>query len=111
MSKRNWVCFDCRSAVRRESRTAADVPCALCSKPLTNVGYKMRIPAKKDARAWEELRAQWIGDERESWKRRRYERARRVHALEQESRSLETRPANSGRAMAVRRLRKMLKDA
>jgi|SRR5687768_2556461 hypothetical protein len=111
MSKRNWVCFDCRAAVRREDYTVSDVFCALCSKPLANIGYKIPVPAKRNVRGWEELRAQYIITEREASKRRRTERIKQKHALEREIVRLESRPANAGRSKAVQRLRKTLKGA
>jgi ribonuclease HI len=66
MGKRNWVCFDCRSAVRREDGSVTAVPCATCSKPLVNLGYKIPIPPKNKANEWETLRTQYFLAQREA---------------------------------------------
>jgi hypothetical protein len=71
MSKRNWVCFDCRSVVRREAYTVDSVVCATCSEPRVNLGYKITIPAKTRAKDWESLREQYFASQRAAARVRR----------------------------------------
>jgi len=111
VSKRNWVCFDCRSVVRREeSPRLKSVVCAMCRRPRVNLGYKIPIPQKSRVKDWESLRTQHLSEERADEQQRQRERQRLKHWLEQEIVRLESRPLNQGRAKAVRLLRKELRD-
>jgi hypothetical protein len=51
----NWLCFDCRAAVRRASK-ASIVRCPSCGKPCDNMGDEIAIPARAKTRDWEALR-------------------------------------------------------
>jgi hypothetical protein len=108
MSKRNWVCFDCRSVVRREDYRAEVVVCATCSQPRVNIGYKIPIPKKSRGKEWEVLRAQHLSEQRAIALRHRREQARHRHSLGQEIERLELLPPNQGRRKAIRLLRKQL---
>jgi hypothetical protein len=52
-----WVCFDCREAVRRPTQHKAAVPCPSCRQPCRYVGTETPLPPKRDAKAWQKLRA------------------------------------------------------
>src|SRR5262245_30059983 len=109
MSKRNWVCFDCRSAVRREAPTVSPVVCATCSRPLVNLGYKIPIPRKTRVKDWEALREQYLISQREATRARRATQFTRRRELLAEIDKLESLPTNAGRSRAVQLLRKKLK--
>lgn len=55
-SNYNWVCFDCRFAIR-QAKTSEHIPrCASCNSKCVCVGYKLKIPGKSDTKGWEKLR-------------------------------------------------------
>ena len=110
MSKRNWVCFDCRSVVRREDYNAGSVVCATCSAPRVNLGYKIPIPAKTSAKDWESLREEYFASQRAAARVRRDAQRERRHDLQKEIERLESRPANPGRLKAAKLLRKKLRN-
>jgi hypothetical protein len=84
------------------------VVCATCSGALVNLGYKIPIPLKRNARGWEKLRVQILMEERELQARRHDEKRRRRRSLEREIERLESLPPNAGRTRAVQQLRKEL---
>ena len=110
MSKRNWVCFECRSVVRRESDAAGVVVCGTCSQPRVNLGYKIPIPAKTRTKEWELLRGQYFAAEFAAAGAEQMTRRMRKRELESEIERLESRPANPGRSKAAQRLRKKLRS-
>jgi len=105
VGKSTWVCFDCRRAVRRPTHGASEVPCSGCRERMRCLGYKIRIPSKSDAGAWQRLRESLADDRIAGRKRKRNERVRRIHDLEQAAARLELRPANRERARLIRTLR------
>jgi hypothetical protein len=110
MSKRNWVCFDCRSVVRREPYTVDVVVCATCSQPRVNLGYKIRIPAKTRVKDWETLRGQNLASERAAAQAERAAQPKQKRELEAEIERLESLSANTERSRAVQLLRKKLRS-
>lgn len=52
----NWVCFDCREAVRRPTQHKGDVPCPRCGQSCTYAGTQTAIPSKQNIKAWRQLR-------------------------------------------------------
>jgi hypothetical protein len=59
MSNRTYVCLDCRTAKRAEAAygLVADYRCSSCGKPLSELGWRRRIPRKTDGKGWKELQA------------------------------------------------------
>jgi hypothetical protein len=110
MNNRNWVCFDCRSVVRREAYTKDIVVCSACRRPRVNLGYRIPIPAKTKAKDWELLRERFLASERAAERAERVRRQKRKRELEAEIERLESRPASEGRSQAVRRLRRQIRD-
>ena len=103
-----WVCFNCRSAVRRNTAFRGQVPCSICGKECTYLGYKIPVPPKQKVREWSALREQ-LSRERLAREVQEHEMAvRRRHELEQEITRLEAMPANPGRMRAVQLLRRQL---
>ena len=108
MSKRNFVCFGCRAAVRRETSSDEEVRCPDCGKECQNVGYKTPVPQKSKPEAWKRLHEQFFRERRETLEQQDVGKVCRKHALEQEIAKLEDRPENNGRTKEIRRLRRQL---
>ena len=110
MSKRNFVCFKCRAAVRREPYSGNAVLCPDCGEECHNIGYKIPVPSKTKTQAWNELREDYFGWRRELVERDAIGKVRRKHALEKEISKLEVRPENDGRDKEIRRLKRLLEN-
>ena len=104
----NWVCFDCREAVRRPTYYLEAVPCPRCGGTCQCLGTKIRIPSKSDERAWEDLRACIREGRFAAVERLERMRVHRRHRLERQIAELEKRPANEGRARTLHLLRERL---
>ena len=115
MSSRSWVCFDCRKGVRREadstSRPSGSPPvrCPDCGGPCTNLGYKRRIPKKRDAREWSRLRASLVDERRLAAEEGQRARTARKHAIERELAELRARPVCPDRSRLIRQLEARLR--
>lgn len=110
MSKRNFVCFDCRVAVRREPYSGEPVLCPSCGGVSHNIGYKIPVPPKNKKESWDALREEFFRNQQVDLENRIKSRVRRTHALDKEIEKLESRPENEGRAKEIRRLRKQLES-
>ena len=108
MSKRNFVCFDCRVAIRREAYDGEPVLCPGCGEMTHNIGYKTPVPPKNRQDSWDRLREEFFLNEQTDLEHRAKSGVRRIHALEKQIEKLESRPGNEGRAREIRRLRRRL---
>ena len=114
MSSRTWVCFDCRKGVRRPAdyspgpASEPEVTCPDCGKDCVYLGYKIRVPARRDVAAWAELRDSLERQTLAQAEGRRTLDVKRRHELEQEIAKLQRRPSEPGRSQLVRRLRDQL---
>jgi hypothetical protein len=108
VSNSAWVCFACRLQVRRQTQFAGDVRCPECANACIAIGYKLRVPAKRDATGWRELAALVAAAKARRGDDTQRARVRERHDLEQEIRRLAALPANPGRERAIRDLRKRL---
>jgi len=108
MSKRNFVCFKCCAAVRREPYSGDDVLCPECGQECHNIGYKIPVPPKSKPEAWKALRDEYFRDRRQQVERQAVGEGRRRHALAKEIAKMEARPENKGRTKEIRRLRRQL---
>src|SRR5687767_10182736 len=52
----NWVCFECRQAVRRPGADRTAAPCPSCGRPCINLGTQIPLPPKQDEGGWGKLR-------------------------------------------------------
>lgn len=109
MSNYAWVCFLCRSAVRRAG-DATDVRCPSCGKSCECIGFRTPVPPKSKAKEWEALRAFYYRRRQENLERQTKDRVRRIHGLEKEILRLESMPPNDGRTKAVELLKKRLSN-
>jgi hypothetical protein len=108
MSKKNFVCFRCRAAVRREAHSDEEVRCPECGKDCQNIGYKTPVPQKSKPEAWKRLHEQFFREQRGTLEQKDVSEVHRKQALEQEIAKLEDRPENNGRTKEIRRLRRQL---
>lgn len=108
MRNATWACFECRETVRRPGYSRATVLCPICGQPCRYIGHKLRMPPKRQARAWHELRAsiqQEVIARAECQQQLRLQKMRELRA---EITRLEAKGPNEGRAKQVRQLRQEL---
>lgn len=103
-----WVCFHCRSAVRRHTHYGGDVPCPNCSRPCTWIGHKIPVPPKRKRRDWSALHAWLARDQAERDMAAHLHRIRECTGLRQEIDRLQARNPHPDRALMIRRLRRRL---
>jgi hypothetical protein len=107
MSKATWACFDCRKTVRLAYGDPAKVRCAFCHKPMTNIGYKIPVPKRRNIKRWKQLHARlnarsadyetYLHEYASAHARRKSVIARRILAMK-------ARPRTPGRTRELRRL-------
>jgi hypothetical protein len=110
-SNHNFVCFDCRVAVRRPKTISTRPPCPLCRNACTDIGYKIAVPTKDDADAWERLYVTLREGRRRHVLNQQEERVARIHALERQIERLSVLPTSAGRDRTIRELKKRLREA
>ena len=106
MSNKKWVCFACRTAVRRSQGGTSDVLCPECGKQCSYIGYKIPVPPKAKVREWKQLQEQLHQDKSKTEIARTQSLVRRKHELEREIVRLDAMPKNEGRTKAIKQLRK-----
>lgn len=57
MANRNFVCWDCRKAVRADPFSRPS--CPLCQQQMVCIGSRSRPPKRRDLKGWSQLRA-WV---------------------------------------------------
>lgn len=110
MSTAAWICFHCRTAVRRDTLHRSAVPCPTCGKPCSYLGYKIPVPPKRKRRDWLRLREQLVHERTERDLCAEQRKVRHRHDLEREIARLEALPPNTSRARSIHVLRKRLED-
>lgn len=106
MSSVTWACFDCRMTVRRPG--AQPARCPGCGAACENLGVKIPVPSKRDAKGWEKVRLHLLAvrRRRERQIKEAYESSRR-HLTEQIAK-LQALPPNPGRLKSLALLRRKL---
>lgn len=103
-----WVCFHCRSAVRRHSHYTGDVPCPNCGRLCIYLGRRIPVPPKRKERDWTALHVRLAQFQAHLDMRAHLHRIRESTALRNEIDRLEARASNASRSQLVRRLRRRL---
>ena len=103
-----WVCFDCKTAVRRNTAFDGDVPCPNCARTCSYLGYKIPVPPRSKNREWMALREQLARERVQKDHESYVSVVRERHALEKEIARLEALPVNEGRTKAIRLLQRRL---
>src|SRR5215468_8554564 len=108
MSNANYICFDCRQAVRRATPERAVVRCPTCGQRCQYLGRKIPVPPKAKVATWRALRAS-MATVRVNWAlRQQRDAVKRRHALEKSIAELEARPSNASRDHLLNKLRREL---
>src|SRR5262245_41976184 len=116
MCNGTWVCFECRTAVRRRtwrlimyirpwligSKEVGDVRCPKCKKACRFLGPTVEIPPTRDVAGWNQLCEEVSRLQTAVAEDRFKESVRSKHDLEQRIRELENRPANPGRDKLIK---------
>src|SRR4051812_2481606 len=110
MNNSTWACFDCREAVRRSEYSEFAVPCPQCGQNCRYMGDKIRLPAKRQAKAWKELLVDLQQRSSANTERQALRRLERMRAIQDEIKHLIDRGLNPGREKHVRSLRKELDE-
>lgn len=55
MRNATWVCFRCRTTVRRIASAMTVVPCRMCGRGTHRLWYGFRVPSPRDAKGWTSL--------------------------------------------------------
>jgi hypothetical protein len=110
MSSTQWVCWDCRRIARRKRTTARPPRCSQCGGATEDVGMRLRLTVREDARGWREVRAQRRAARHAREAAQREALVRRRHTLEQRILALEAKPVTPARARTLRVLRRQLKN-
>ena len=111
MQSENWVCFDCRTVVRRRKQHGAVVVpsrCSGCGRPLACIGTKIAVPAKSAEQEWQRLRARIAGVAQEFRERENVRSVQEKHAIEKRIAELERLPKNKDRDRLIKSLRQQL---
>lgn len=82
--------------------------CPSCGKDCADVGYKIRLPARRSVKSWDDLRESLAASRLERLDQTQRDRLRTRHELEQKLDKLIQLPENKGRVSLIRTLRKRL---
>jgi hypothetical protein len=108
MSNASWVCFDCRTTVRRPTFRRTVVLCPECRQRCFCLGRKIPVPPKANIAAWNKLR-QAMQTLTADWQVRSEKSAvARRHEIERQLVALESKPAEPSRARQIKKLREEL---
>ena len=104
MSKRNFICFNCRIAVRTDPHLNNQVTCSQCGESCINLGYKIPVPPKNKPKEWDAIKKQLADEEIDFLEKRNKQRIQRKHEVEKEIKKLESKPENPGRKSLLKNL-------
>src|SRR5262245_56115187 len=104
MNNSTWACFDCREAVRRPDYTLKDIHCPICGQTMGYLGDRIRIPSKRQVKAWRKL---W-DDVHTSLKGKEWQRTWHIKRLENQIARLEASPPGVTRARKIKAYKKQL---
>ncbi len=106
----NWICFDCRYAIRKPKMFESTPKCNVCGKDCFCLGYKIAVPKKTDRKAWEELRQNCRRKLLNNFEADIKSKVKLRHAIEKEIAHLESRGFNRERNRQINHLKGLLKN-
>lgn len=124
MTNGNWVCFECRTCVRRPTwplitflrpwpigdKGNESVKCTKCNQSCRFLGPKIAVPPKSDVDGWNRLRQFVIEHRTALVEKQREQNTHSKHAVERQIRDLESRPKNNERDGLIKQLRDELAE-
>ncbi len=111
MSNRKYICFKCRTSVRREANTEREVKCPSCGAISVNIGYKIPIPPKAKIKEWQNLEEQLKSQSLSASAAEKALKTKRIHSIERELEKIEALPENEGRKALIKKLKQELARA
>ncbi|MDB5325725.1 MAG: hypothetical protein JWM57_1294 [Phycisphaerales bacterium] len=128
MQNDTWVCFECRTALRRPTgRVLIDgelpklgqadrrISCPSCDASCQFLGPTIKVPRKGAVKVWQKLRERVEEKSVDQASERAVERVRWSHTIEradrEELQELEARPPNAHRAKLIAELKRRLARA
>lgn len=108
-SNQNYVCFDCRTAIRHPKTVTKTPHCLSCGVECFNLGYKVEVPRHDDFKAWRELRAECESRVAASRHELVIRSVRKQHFLEQEINRMRQMPENRDRSRQIKQLNDQLR--
>jgi len=107
-SNYNYVCFECRTAIRHPKAATEAPKCRDCGMGCFCLGYKVEVPKRDDIRSWLDLRAECERRTSVSEEAIEFSGVRRQHFLEQEILRLRQMPDNKDRNRQIKKFEEEL---
>lgn len=115
MSNTNYVCFSCRTAVRRPKRyfrpqDSSSPRCSQCSKPCVELSDRIPLPSKHKTKAWQKLQQDLWRQQLQILEMQQRSRVRYKHELEHEADQLERKLQEPMHPQTAKQLKRLLKN-
>ena len=115
MSNTNYVCFSCRTAVRRPKRyfrpqDSSSPRCSQCSKPCVELSDRIPLPSKHKTKAWQKLQQDLWRQQLQILEIQQRSRVRYKHELEHEADRLERKLQEPMHPQTAKQLKRLLKN-
>lgn len=100
-SNANWICFDCRAAVR-EAKTSPRIPlCPSCGVECFDLGSKVAVPKRDKLAAWRKLKLECLRRQDAMIKNTVRHRLQEARETEARLAKAKAQPASPGRAKFI----------
>ena len=115
MSNTNYVCFSCRTAVRRPKRyfrpqDSSSPRCSQCSKPCVELSDRILLPSKHKTKEWQKLQQDLWRQQLQILEIQQRSRVRYKHELEHEADRLERKLQEPMHPQTAKQLKRLLKN-
>ena len=115
MSNTNYVCFSCRTAVRRPKRyfrpqDSSSPRCSQCSKPCVELSDRIPLPSKHKTKEWQKLQQDLWRQQLQILEIQQRSRVRYKHELEHEADRLERKLREPMHPQTAKQLKRLLKN-
>lgn len=115
MSNTNYVCFSCRTAVRRPKRyfrpqDSSSPRCSQCSKPYVELSDRIPLPSKHKTKEWQKLQQDLWRQQLQILEIQQRSRVRYKHELEHEADRLERKLQEPMHPQTAKQLKRLLKN-
>lgn len=115
MSNTNYVCFSCRTAVRRPKRyfrpqDSSSPRCSQCSKSCVELSDRIPLPSKHKTKEWQKLQQDLWRQQLQILEMQQRSRVRYKHELEHEADRLERKLQEPMHPQTAKQLKRLLKN-